>query len=744
MFHVRLDRQREEQQADNEDAQVPPQMSSTDGQVGSPRQEGDDNENQPDAAAQWAPYFPLGLAVSTEQPTDFNFDLFLFDTLHLPRGLFPEDNSGPVRFANVRECRDYCQRFITHQEEQNPRTASREDLSRQSRGHLDKAAIFQESGQALGSKMYTGNLLFDANIRDLRLDHFGNVMFLHAPTWSDISAQLTHGYPRRLIRQPHAGILRGNLTVAAKISNQAIRSLSCGDVAAFLSRGMVAGLGLTVSELMLARTSAIKYAGKRDKPARLLDLMLRYGIDFLTITPLSTEQVNGLRETSSRHWDNVLSLPQPSDSEASTGESDDSIEGEATETELSLSWEPTAECGGDMPNPSSSNYHTRVLYHVSHLFVSYLTPANADTEREPTPPNPTGASVSRSGRPRSSGRSGRRRKRATPETPAVEADDTPQEPANNSQEQHDAEDTASPDARAILLALPNLTTSRIPTAASIARLTEFLAMNQPTLPQLAPPSSAREAAILTSLRRTQQSFRLVRTEGVRQALQDLWRTCKVDCLCVGRPTTRSSSQESRREENCPYCLAEEDGSEVSSATYDCMNENCPICLLVNKCELGRLVELGAEKNNRLIIMLEMSQHIGFRLHAEDATSEQRDAILAALCRLLCCSITRVRNIASVGYLTQVCPNLLHLQLTKGWGNFWNEMSKFGNAIGYQRDERNRLAVLLFLRSTCIPDPESPWHYFLQSVDNERENELRRTIFPRCWTREQGEENSSRD
>ena len=47
-----------------------------------------------------------------------------------------------------------------------------------------------------------------------------------------------------------------------------------GDIAAFISKRMVQGLGLTTIELMLARTSAIKYAGKRDKPTCLVDIMV--------------------------------------------------------------------------------------------------------------------------------------------------------------------------------------------------------------------------------------------------------------------------------------------------------------------------------------------------------------------------------------------------------------------------------------------------------------------------------------
>ena len=78
--------------------------------------------------------------------------------------------------------------------------------------------------------MATGNELFDAQLDDLRLDDFGNVMHLQAPFWSDIAAQFMHGFPRRLITDSHGGVLPGNMTVAARISNQAVRSLSIGKV----------------------------------------------------------------------------------------------------------------------------------------------------------------------------------------------------------------------------------------------------------------------------------------------------------------------------------------------------------------------------------------------------------------------------------------------------------------------------------------------------------------------------------
>lgn len=63
------------------------------------------------------------------------------------------------------------------------------------------------------------------------------------------------------------------------------------------------GLGLTTTELVLGRTSAIKYAGRSGKRARLMDMMVRFEVHFLTMTPLGQEQLQGLRESCSTHWE---------------------------------------------------------------------------------------------------------------------------------------------------------------------------------------------------------------------------------------------------------------------------------------------------------------------------------------------------------------------------------------------------------------------------------------------------------
>ena len=169
-------------------------------------------------------YFPAALSRPGGEKTEFNFELFLFDSLRLEAGLFPNDSHEPLVFQSVEECSRYCQRFVQAMRE---RKAGHNHLHQQptqenTTPRLDKRALFHTCRQALGPKLTTGNATFDCNLDQLRIDLFGNVMALFAPKWSDISVQLTHGFPGHLITELHRGMLPGNITAATLVSNRAV------------------------------------------------------------------------------------------------------------------------------------------------------------------------------------------------------------------------------------------------------------------------------------------------------------------------------------------------------------------------------------------------------------------------------------------------------------------------------------------------------------------------------------------
>lgn len=185
----------------------------------------------------------------------------------------------------------------------------------------------------------------------------------------------------------------------------------------------------------------------------------------------------------------------------------------------------------------------------------------------------------------------------------------------------------------------------------------------------------------------------------------------------------------------------EEGGEVHTARSACLNTNCPVCAFMNKLDVREFTEVGVRKNQWLSLLLGLSHHIAVQYWATDPSEEERKTVHTALSLLLSCGSSPLRNIANIGYLTQHCPNLHHLQLIKGWGNFWNNISKFGIAVGYQISEQNQLAVLLYLCHTCLSSaPNSNWDHYLETEDTTEEETVLRTVFPGCsgLTRDAGE------
>lgn len=233
---------------------------------------------------------------------------------------------------------------------------------------------------------------------------------------------------------------------------------------------MVEGLGLTAAELMLARTTAIRYAGKRDKPARLVDLMARFGMDFLTITPLSRDNIQGLRSSSTLHWNRLLTSVPQEDSED---------ESSSDESELSVSWDPHNETGDFMPGPSTRGHEDAVRRHVANMVLFYVSRSSETTaqrEQEVAPER------------RPSGSSGLHRRKRTisrrvvvPSTSeASSSRSSRQEPQVAVQaERGESQEVPTVSPRDTLLALPGIAGTRIPREESLNRLQQFLRENQP-------------------------------------------------------------------------------------------------------------------------------------------------------------------------------------------------------------------------------------------------------------------------
>lgn len=225
------------------------------------------------------------------------------------------------------------------------------------------------------------------------------------------------------------------------------------------------------------------------------------------------------------------------------------------------------------------------------------------------------------------------------------------------------------------------------------------------------------------------TYRQVRSQEAKSAMQSLWMECQADCTCLGTPV---GSGPASQDANCPYCLCTEQGEEVHTVARICGNTECRICALINKCDLGDGIRAGVSKNSRLTALLDLSQYIATLLNSTDLPEERRSSITHALCCICSCKITRLRNMANVGFLTELCPHLKLLQLQKGWGDFWNQLSKLGTAIGYHQNRESQIAALIYIRRQCIRDVNSHWHWYLQSDDLAKEQHLNCTVFDGCF------------
>jgi len=209
----------------------------------------------------------------------------------------------------------------------------------------------------------------------------------------------------------------------------------------------------------------------------------------------------------------------------------------------------------------------------------------------------------------------------------------------------------------------------------------------------------------------------------------VWDICKRNCVCLRTPISQDSASP---DENCPYARLEGQGGEPHLTKDICRYKQCRVCILMNQLDVSGALELGECKNERFRIMIFVSEHLGSQLFAEDISQEARKELAVSLCTILCCSETRLRSIANVGVLVEMCPNMIQLRLVRGWGEVWNNLSKFGVAVGYQKTERNKLATLLYLRHSCLPNADSNWHHYLQPIDRASADTMMSTVFADCF------------
>ena len=126
------------------------------------------------------PYFPRALAVSDDRPLQFNFNLFLLDSLTLPRDIVARDSEEPtpphaVEFTTVAGAISYCKerleygwrnRQSANSQPERPQMSS----ARLSHPDVDKWALFRSDGRRLSKSLQSGEPALDENLNKVRLD----------------------------------------------------------------------------------------------------------------------------------------------------------------------------------------------------------------------------------------------------------------------------------------------------------------------------------------------------------------------------------------------------------------------------------------------------------------------------------------------------------------------------------------------------------------------------------------------
>ena len=98
---------------------------------------------------------------------------------------------------------------------------------------------------------------------------------------------------------------------------------------------------------------------------------MQFGLDFLTLTPLTTEQAEGLRRTSTDHWQQLLLQSPPKSEEDEAGSSSD------VESQLSVDWDIAGELQtlppGGLGGLGTEGHDTAIRQHVESLVQCFMS-----------------------------------------------------------------------------------------------------------------------------------------------------------------------------------------------------------------------------------------------------------------------------------------------------------------------------------------------------------------------------------
>ena len=120
----------------------------------------------------------MAFAESIDWPLAFNFDLFVLDSLALPRNIVPRDSRkevyNAVLFDNTASAISYCtKRLERGWKDTRPAADPAERASRRhTHPKVNKWELFRRHGARMTEALTSGQALFDANLNCIRLERY--------------------------------------------------------------------------------------------------------------------------------------------------------------------------------------------------------------------------------------------------------------------------------------------------------------------------------------------------------------------------------------------------------------------------------------------------------------------------------------------------------------------------------------------------------------------------------------------
>ncbi|XP_068676951.1 uncharacterized protein [Montipora foliosa] len=299
---------------------------------------------------------------------------------------------------------------------------------------------------------------------------------------------------------------------------------------------------------------------------------------------------------------------------------------------------------------------------------------------------------------------------------------------------------APPDPRELLLRVEGIEQRRVPKKDSLQRLAQFLREKRPCPHPLETQQETEEATSAEQGQEQPINIRL-RNTVVCAGLSKVWEKSKADCTCLAEPMG-SGSQGDVADEQCPYCISDMEGSDISAVSSRCENPDCNPCIMMNQLDKTLLAGLGTKRNERLSAFFQLAPCLAKLFNSGELPEDRRKPLVEAFGDLLSCSLTKVRYLSNIGFLIMICPRLQQLQLERGWAIVYNNLSKIASAIGYHGNHNSQLAALIFIREFCIPDRENLWRSYLQSEELVEENRILTEVFAGCFEHSQEDNQSS--